>query len=352
MNPINTTSDPRATSKKSKGSTWASKAASTLTAALVLYVQFQNASARSLSRMPKTGASTALTAPVAASLKAAPKSTLVPPIFVTGLPGGDGRPDFRPVIGYNGGPLIKSPVVTTLAWGSGESDNGVRNFAAANSFVADLPRTKYMGWIQKDYSVPKIKLKGGHFRHELVIDPAFKKLVKDKEIQAAIAQLMRQKALPNNSFGNALTMVFLPPRVSVQGPVASGGGRSCIDFCAYNSAFKHNGKNQYYTVIPDLECVGIKGAGACKGDLPLVDATTATISSVYMAAMTNPFGRSLGGAPRQGWVDRYGTDIASCGGATDRITGPTGVTWTVQQIWSEKRRTCLTDPTRPYLIKK
>ena len=270
-------------------------------------------------------------------------------IDVTGLPGGPPFGDFRPNFGYNNGPLIKSPVVTTLAWGT-----GVRNFPAVNSLLADLPKTKYIAWINKEYSVPKYALKGGHFRRELVINPAFKTTLKDKEIQKTIAQLVKQKALPENTFGNSLTMVFLPPGVSVLSSVERGERRSCIDLCAYHGAFKHNGKNQFYAVVPDQECAGIKNALDCKKDLPLVDATTVAVSYAYVAAMTNPADVFFQGrAPAEGWADRYGTDIGMpCTGSSDRITGPTGVTWTVQQIFSEKHRTCFTEPGRPYLIGK
>ena len=55
-----------------------------------------------------------------------------------------------------------------------------------------------------------------------------------------------------------------------------------------------------------------------------------------------------------GWVDlsvAVPRRIADpCSDQTDRIKGPSGVTWTVQQVWSQKHNACLTDPTRPHFI--
>lgn len=279
------------------------------------------------------------------STNALEKTSSVPNIAVTGLPGGDPHGDFLPSFRYLGGPLIRSPVITTLAWGGGKNGKAVRNWAAVNSFLADLPNTKYMKWINKEYNVPKYVLKGGHFERELVIAPPFKATVTDEDIQKTLKQLVKQKVLPRNTFGNALTVVFLPSGVSVS--LQASQLRSCIDLCAYNSAFQLNGKSYYYSVIPDQECAGIKNALDCKKELSLVDATTTAISYAYVAAKTNPE------AAGSGWISFHDNgDLGiPCTGLTDRITGPTGVTWTVQQVWSDKDRTCRTEPGRPTLVK-
>lgn len=321
-------------------------AACVFTAVLTISAQFQGVAARSLSQAPKND--TALPALVKALAKAAPKVPAVSNIDVTGLPGPLPHGDFWPSFMYLDGPLIKSPVVTTLAWGGGKNDESVRNFPVANSFLHDLPKTKYMAWVSKEYSVPKYPLKGGHFMRELVIYPTYKATIYDKDIQATIKQLVKQKVLPKNTFGDALTMVFLPPGVSVK----KGELLSCIDLCAYTSAFRLNGKYQFYGVIPDQECAGIKGALDCQKELSLVDATTTAISYAYVAAKTNPANDLDGEVSERGWYSFRSGDLGiPCTGRTDRITGPTGVTWTVQQVWSNKDRTCRTEPGRPSLMK-
>ena len=344
---IHQTVQPTGQCAANKRTGWAAKAANVFTAVLAISAQFQGAAARALSQAPKNG--TSLPAPVTALAKAAPKVPAVPNIDVTGLPGPLPRGDFLPSYMYLDGPLIKSPAVTTLAWGGGKNDESVRNFPVANSFLYDLPKTKYMAWVNKEYSVPKYPLKGGRFVRELVIYPTYKATIDDKKIQATIKQLVKQKVLPKNLFGNSLTMVFLPPGVSAK---TKNGGRSCIDLCAYTSAFRLNGKYQFYAVIPDQECAGIKNAVDCQKDLSLVDATTTAISYAYVAAKTNPAQALDGEVSETGWFSFRSGDLGiPCTGRTDRIVGPTGVTWTVQQVWSNKDRTCRTEPGRPSLVK-
>lgn len=53
---------------------------------------------------------------------------------------------YGPSANFNGGPVIRRPEVSTVAYGTYKG-KGVRNFGASNSFLADLPRTKYMSWI-------------------------------------------------------------------------------------------------------------------------------------------------------------------------------------------------------------
>jgi hypothetical protein len=133
-----------------------------------------------------------------------------------------------------------------------------------------------------------------------------------------------------------------------------GQERSCINFCTYHGKFILNKRTQYYAVIPDQDCASAPAAKRrdCKFGMPVLDATTAAISNVYVGAKTDPdngpYSKKV--VPRYGWVDRYSGKIQNyCVGPNDRVEGLTGVTWTVQQMWSNKYKSCLTDPTRPRL---
>lgn len=82
----------------------------------------------------------------------------------------------------------------------------------------------------------------------------------------------------------------------------------------------------------------------CQKGLSPIDATTATLSGLYVSAKINPE------PPGSGWIARYYGDLVFlCTKQADRIKGPTGVTWVVQQFWHNGLRTCLTDPTRPHI---
>ena len=337
---------------------------------VILLVHFQGIHARTL--LPSSNGIRLRQTQVTPLVKVTDKLVSAPHLDVIGLPSNPFN-ELLPLMVYRGGPLIKSPVVSTLAWGSGGNLEVVRTFPAANSFLADLPKTTYAEWINKEYSTKKQVLRGGRLYRELWLIIDFNATVTNKAIQGAIKQLINQKVLLNNVDGNAMTMIFLPPGVSVLFPTDSKCKRdcifltSCLDVCSYHSFFKFNGKNQYYAVIPDLDCANIKNAMDCKQGLPLLDATTNAISREYFSMKTNPDGGF--GATNQeatnpdgsfvttglGWVDdKYQIGLQDitdpCPNETDRIKGPSGITWTVQQIWSNKYNACLTSPTRPHLI--
>jgi hypothetical protein len=249
---------------------------------------------------------------------------------------------YGPSANFNGGPVIKRPEVITLAYGTYKGQ-GVRNFGASNSFLADLPRTKYMSWIDKEYSAPNNTLKPGRLVHEYTVLVEMKSNVTEKELQKSIKELVSRKLISSNANGNALTMIFLPPGVTM---VTNDGRKSCVDFCGYNSGFVINKRRHFYSVIPDPQCSAApsKKRMDCQNGLSPIDATTATLSRLYVSAKINPE------PPGGGWIARYYGDLVFlCTGQADRIKGPTGVTWVVQQFWHNGLRTCMTDPTRPYI---
>lgn len=256
------------------------------------------------------------------------------PVVGTGIP--DPHGDFLPRASFNGGPVIRSPSVTAIAYGA-YKDRNVPHFAAVNSFLADLPATKYMAWIDKEYSQKTHVFKKGTFVRGLHIPIDLNATITDRTLQGSIKQLVKQKVLPDNISGNALTMIYLPPGVMMKG--------SCINFCAYHGHFVLNKRKQFYAVIPDQRCSAVPTAKRldCQKGLPIIDATTVATAAMYVAAKTDP-------VVRAGWYDRYSGEICNmCSGQADHIKGPTGITWVVHQIWSNTRRACLTDPGRPYI---
>lgn len=286
--------------------------------------------------------------------------------IVAGLPQGglNGIPPpgfngpILPGFGNGGGPMIRHPAITTLAWGGGKNGEAVRGFAAVNSFLFDLPATSYAAWIDKEYSTSRLKLGRGRFVRDLLVYVHFEPTITQQAIENRMKKLIDKKILPLNADGNALTIVLLPPGVRVQRPMpslTSGSARSysCSDFCAYHSSFNFRKNKQYYIVIPDQSCSGIKSKRLdCLSGLPQLDATTRTVSLQYFNAKTNPAGAEaqfIG--PSVGWFARLWGDIGSpCVNFADRIAGPTGVTWTVNQIWSARNTSCLTTSARPRLV--
>lgn len=307
-----------------------------------------------IAHLQSTSARTALApsnSTTARSDKGTPKPTPTSHLNVAGLSSSN-IPNILPDLVYHGGSLIRAPVVSTLAWGLGRNFDVVHTFQAANSFLADLPKTNYAKWVDKEYSTRKYPLRRGRLEKKLFLfNISFKATVTDKEIQDTLKQLINQKVLSKNSDGNAVTIVFLPPGVSAKHRTredqGGGIGTTCVDFCSYNSGFKFNGKKHHYAVIPDLDCTGIRHSTDCKDSLPLLDATTNAIATEYFSMKTNP---TTGPDDLdQGWVDGaegFFTIADNCY-QTDRIKGPSGITWTVPQMWSNEQKACLTDPTHP-----
>ena len=280
---------------------------------------------------------------------------IYPSAVVSGLPQGGLDGVELPGFGNGGGPMIRHPAVTTLAWGRDKNGEIVRWFESINSFLFDLPATSYAAWIDKEYSTRHLKLGRGRFVRDLVLIVDFKPTITQRTIENKLKQLISQKILPLNADGNALTIILVPPGVSVRRDgVLQAPIYSCIDFCAYRRSFDFRKKKHYYIVIPDQSCSGIKSKHLdCENGLPHLDAMTRTISLQYFNAKTNPAGADTEfTGPSVGWFARNWGDIGSpCVTMSDRIAGPTGVTWTVNQIWSARNTSCLTTPSRPRLVR-
>src|SRR6476646_6224901 len=121
-----------------------------------------------------------------------------PSTVVSGLPQGGLNGVELPGFGYGGGPMIRHPAVTTLAWGKGKNGATVRGFESINSFLFDLPATKYAAWIDKEYSRPHLKLGRGRFVRDLLLLVDFKPTITQSTVEKKLKQLINQKILPLN----------------------------------------------------------------------------------------------------------------------------------------------------------
>ncbi|MBS2033102.1 MAG: hypothetical protein JST54_34840 [Deltaproteobacteria bacterium] len=264
-----------------------------------------------------------------------------------------------PRLRYYGGPIIQSPVIVPVFWGSHVNAQLTNPTTGMAQFFADVTRSSYWSWLH-EYDTAAISsgtnqaVLGGTATAGITITPAHCAstgtcTLADAQIQTELANQIDAGVLPAPTLdcsGNTQTiyMIEFPPNVKVSGP--SGTGNSCVAFCAYHGTGTYNGNPLLYAVLMD-EFTGPCAQG-CGGDATAMENSTDTASHELVEAVTDPDiglvpGTANMAAPG-GWYDSSNgcgevADICADGspGATITVNGRS---WVVQQVWSNKQNKC------------
>lgn len=237
-------------------------------------------------------------------------------------------------LNYYGGPVLSNVKVVPVYWTS-----GVNFQAGIQSFYAGVTNSAYMDWLI-EYNTPTQTIGRGTATAS-VIDPSppAGTLITDAQIQAEITRLINAGtvAAPDP---NTLYMMHFPPGITIKD---SGGSLSCVQFCAYHGTYSRNGSYVYYGVLPDL---GGACAGGCGGSTQYNNSTSVASHEMIEAVTDAAVGVAATIAAPLAWYDQtYGEIGDICNGQQGTVLGGDGVTYTVQQEFSNQANNCIVTKT-------
>lgn len=230
---------------------------------------------------------------------------------------------------YYGGPVVESIVVFPVYWTS-----TVANQANLDAFYAAIAETSFLS--QYSTSSPKQTIGAGSFGGSHVDSQTATK-VTDAQVQQFLTSLFDNGALPVPT-GDSYYPVHFPAGVKI---TASDGSQSCVQFCAYHGTYAYNGQNVYYGVLPDLSQSGCNGG--CGGST-VFNNSTSVASHELAETVTDPaVGLATVYGPPLGWYNEtYGEIADLCNGQQATATLGDGHTYTVQKLWSNSSKACVT----------
>jgi hypothetical protein len=253
---------------------------------------------------------------------------------VAAAPGPAGAAQF-PGFSFHGGPVIRSPQVTTSFWGSLWSDDAHQQLAAdLNQFHADLLQSDFMN-VLSQYGVGTGAGSGAFLGATFISDVT--DTLTDQGIQDVIQSAIDSGTLQEPSGPDHVLMIYLDETKEVNDPGAQ------LVLCependtafGYHNFFTTSAGNAfYYAVIPGLtddclseSCPG--GDATCS--LHLSQAREQRLTQVA----SHEFAEMTTDPQLNGWFDsQAGENGDICNGQTDQITVG-GNTWNVQQTFSE-----------------
>jgi len=248
---------------------------------------------------------------------------------------------------YYGGPVIGTPRVVTVFWGSTVSPVLTKDLGG---FYAATINSTHMEWLDQYSTFGKAvdgrqgtnqHLGRGSYVGEFVIRPAHtSKKIDDKDIQAELELQVANHVLPAPD-ANTLYMIHFPAGISI----SIEGMNSCASFCAYHNGFSSRNLNSsvFYGVMPDM------ASGACSFGCGMgsnaFDSTTMISSHELFEAITDPF-PTPGDKPAypQAWNTSRGEEIADiCSSGSDTLNTPSR-TYKLSQEWDNSRGSCFAGP--------
>jgi len=178
----------------------------------------------------------------------------------------------------------------------------------------------------------------------------------DAQVQTEITAQINAGGLPasqSDTGGNTNTvyMVNFPPYITISDPY---GDQSCVQFCAYHSAFTINSKPILYGILPDLITTACNsGCGSASNPF---DNITYVASHELTEAVTDPdvsLDTGVDVAYPIGWYDGGSNN---CGEIADICDDGKGTTVTTPQgsfnassVWSNTKKQCVVTGLHPSL---
>jgi hypothetical protein len=264
----------------------------------------------------------------------------------------------NPQLSYFGGPIVQSPVIESVFWGSHVNATLQANIP---TFYGDVTRSTFWGWLQEYDTVPHNPgsaqdvlpgSAGGTFTiAPLLCTGTTACTLTDAQLEAELTRQINLGVLPAPAVdcsGNATTiyMVHFPPNITLQ----AFGLTSCAQggFCAYHSTttFGAAGTALLYAAIMDVftgPCTG-----ACGTNPTALENATSVASHELVETVTDPdigLDTQNGFAFPAGWGDNNNNcgeigDICQNGDPGDTIT-VNGRAWIVQRQWSNRQNACV-----------
>jgi hypothetical protein len=253
------------------------------------------------------------------------------------------RPSRGTGISYHGGPIITTPHIVAIYWGSapiysggpaaGTTGPGSGDGSKVGLFLRSLGGTGYWN-INNTYT----NSSGGRVANSLAYDrywadntnvPASGASVSDAAVQAEVKKGLSGGALTFNS--STLYAVFSGPGVNL-------GGGFGTQYCAYHGHFNWNGNDVKYAVMPynqTYPSACTDGAGISPTSDPAAAAEVNTLAHETEETMTDEDlnawydNRGYENADKCAW--NFGTTHSGATGTYNQTMG--GVNWLIQMNW-------------------
>ena len=293
----------------------------------------------------------------------------------TGLPGGMTPTDsqlrrvakLRPMTGlaavphlnYYGGPVVSNAAVVSVLWGaSGSYLAQVTGSVSPNmdTFFRHVTDSSYLSWLS-EYNTPAAgrhqSIGYGSFAGRTAITPsatASGTTIQDSTIQSELLGQITKGQLPAPTLDaaglpNTVYALFFPAGTTI----CDTGSCSGVQFCAYHSSFtasiQGQARNVRYMVLPHPDANIVSGCGSATADTAEKVLQSYT-SHELVETITDPdVGLATTPGPPLAWYDLTNGEIADiCVGLADgTVTGTDGVSYVVQQEWSNALNKCIVD---------
>lgn len=265
-----------------------------------------------------------------------------------------------PHLTYHGGPVVSNAAVVSVLWGgAGTYLAQVTGSVSPNmdTFFRHVTDSSYLSWLS-EYDTTggggtNQSIGYGSFAGRIAITPsavASGTTVEDSAIQTELLSQINNGHLPAPTLDavglpNTVYALFFPGGTTI----CDTGSCSGVQFCAYHSSFTaavHGQvRNVRYMVLPHPDDNIVAGCGS-----PTTDTADKVLQSYtsheLVETITDPdVALATTFAPPLAWYDATSGEIADiCQGlAAGPVTGTDGVSYVVQQEWSNALNKCIID---------
>ena len=243
---------------------------------------------------------------------------------------------------YYGGKVIQNVKVTQVLYGSGTYISQVTG-TQMGSFYQQAESSGVWDWLNEyNTSSPAQSIGRGSFVQKTQITPASSRngsTIDDSAIQSELAAQIQAGTLPQPD-DNTIYMIDFPQGKTI----TQGGSSSCVagGFCAYHGTFKIGTQNVYYGVLPDMG--PNSGCASGCGNSTTFNNQTSVASHELIEAVTDAeVGLATVLGPPLAWYDNTNGEIGDiCNGMQGTFVGGDGVTYTIQQEFSNQQNNCIT----------
>jgi serine protease len=244
---------------------------------------------------------------------------------------------------YYGGKVIQNVNVTQVLYGSGTYIPQLTATSGTTmaSFYNQATTSGVWDWLSEyNTSSPAQSIGRGSFNTVKQITPSSShngSTIDDSAIQAELAAQIQSGALPPPS-DNAIYMIHFPKGKTI----TEGGSSSCVagGFCAYHGTLQIGSQNVYYAVLPDMTggC-----ATGCGGSTIFNNQTSVASHELIEAVTDAEVGLATTLGPPLAWYDNTNGEIGDiCNAQQGTFVGADGVTYTIQQEFSNQQNDCIT----------
>ena len=264
-----------------------------------------------------------------------------------------------PHLTYHGGPVVSNAAVVSVLWGgAGTYLAQVTGSVSPNmdTFFRHVTDSSYLSWLSEYDTTAggtNQSIGYGSFVGRMAITPsavASGTTIEDSAIQTELLSQINAGHLPAPTLDavglpNTMYALFFPGGTTV----CDTGSCSGVQFCAYHSSFTAavhgQARNVRYIVLPHPDDNIVAGCGS-----PTTDTADKVLQSYtsheLVETITDPdVALATTTAPPLAWYDPTSGEIADiCQGlAAGPVTGTDGVSYVVQQDWSNALNKCILD---------